>query len=208
MDDFKEKMKEKIKQYSNEQYLDGYIKKEFITKDGDADIFINVDEKYDLFDSWTIGEQVDLEKDVYDYIEEKTSMLGNNVPINLHIIGCEFTPHEQGIIKHILKEHYAIELYKVQQRYTQLKQKIFGLIVFGIACFLSYSILFFADNLNYLVEIFGFLFSFSLWEAMDCIIYSFSEVKDEREAVTQNLLINVDFSDSKVKEKEIKEDLQ
>ena len=135
-------------------------------------------------------------------------MLGNNVPINLHIIGCEFTPHEQGIIKHILKEHYAIELYKVQQRYTQLKQKIFGLIVFGIACFLSYSILFFADNLNYLVEIFGFLFSFSLWEAMDCIIYSFSEVKDEREAVTQNLLINVDFSDSKVKEKEIKEDLQ
>lgn len=208
MDDFKEKMKEKIRQYSNEQYLDGYIKKEFITKDGDADIFINVDEKYDLFDSWTIGEQVDLEKDVYDYIEEKTSMLGNNVPINLHIIGCEFTPHEQGIIKHILKEHYAIELYKVQQRYTQLKQKIFGLIVFGIACFLSYSILFFADNLNYLVEIFGFLFSFSLWEAMDCIIYSFSEVKDEREAVTQNLLINVDFSDSKVKEKEIKEDLQ
>ena len=208
MDDFKEKMKEKIKQYSNEQYLDGYIKKEFITKDGDADIFINVDEKYDLFDSWTIGEQVDLEKDVYDYIEEKTSMLGNNVPINLHIIGCEFTPHEQGIIKHILKEHYAIELYKVQQRYTQLKQKIFGLIVFGIACFLSYSILFFADNLNYLVEVFGFLFSFSLWEAMDCIIYSFSEVKDEREAVTQNLLINVDFSDSKVKEKEIKEDLQ
>ena len=208
MDDFKEKMKEKIKQYSNEQYLDGYIKKEFITKDGDADIFINVDEKYDLFDSWTIGEQVDLEKDVYDYIEEKTSMLGNNVPINLHIIGCEFTPHEQGIIKHILKEHYAIELYKVQQRYTQLKQKIFGLIVFGIACFLSYSILFFADNLNYLVEIFGFLFSFSLWEAMDCIIYSFSEVKDEREAVTQNLLINVDFSDSKVKEKEIKEELQ
>lgn len=208
MDDFKEKMKEKIRQYSNEQYLDGYIKKEFITKDGDADIFINVDEKYDLFDSWTIGEQVDLEKDVYDYIEEKTSMLGNNVPINLHIIGCEFTPHEQGIIKHILKEHYAIELYKVQQRYTQLKQKIFGLIVFGIACFLSYSILFFADNLNYLVEIFGFLFSFSLWEAMDCIIYSFSEVKDEREAITQNLLINVDFSDTKVKEKEIKEDLQ
>lgn len=207
MNDFKSKMKEKIRQYSNEQYLDGYIKKEFITKDGDADIFINVDEKYDLFDSWTVGEQIDLESDVYDYIEEKTSMLGNDVPINLHIIGCEFTPREQGIIKHILKEHYAIELYKVQQRYTQLKQKIFGLIVFGIACFLAYSILFFADNLNYLVEIFGFLFSFSLWEAMDCMIYTFSEIKDEREATTQNLLINVDFSDEKVKEKEIKEDL-
>ena len=123
MSDFKNKMKEKIKQYSNEQYLDGYIKDEFITDDGDADIFINIEEKFDLFDSWTVGQQMDLEKDVYDFIDEKTEMLGNHVPINLHIIGCEFTPHEQGIIRHVLKEHYAIELYKVQQEYTKYKNK-------------------------------------------------------------------------------------
>ena len=49
MDDFKIKMKEKIRQYSNNQYLDGYIKKEFIIGDGDADIFINIEDKYDLF---------------------------------------------------------------------------------------------------------------------------------------------------------------
>ena len=53
------------------------------------------------------------------------------------------------------------------------------------------------------MEVFGFLFSFSLWEAMDCVIYSFSEVKEEREAITQNLLINVDFSDENVKQKDI-----
>ena len=92
MDDFKGKVKEKIRQYSNEQYLDGYIKKEFLTDDGDADIYINIDEKYDLFDSWTVGNQIDLETDIYDYIEEKTAMLGNHVPINLHIIGCKFKP--------------------------------------------------------------------------------------------------------------------
>ena len=200
MNKFKSKMKEKIRQYSNEQYLDGYIRNEFLTKDGDADIFINVDEKYDLFDSWTVGSQTDLETDVYDYIEEKTAMLGNHVPINLHIIGCEFTPHEQGIIRHVMKEHYAIELYKTQQRYKELKHKIIGLIFVGIISFILYSFLYFLDDFNYLVEVFGFLFSFSLWEAMDCIIYSYSEVKDEREAVTQNLLMNVDFKDEKVKE--------
>lgn len=203
MEEFKAKVKEKIKQYSNEQYLDGYIKKEFLTDDGDADIYINIEEKFDLFDSWTVGNQIDLETDVYDYIEEKTAMLGNHVPINLHIIGCEFTPHEQGIIRHILKEHYAIELYKVQQTYTKLKHKIIGLIIFGILSFIMYSFLYFLEDFNYLVEIFGFLFSFSLWEAMDCIIYSFSEIKEEREAVTQNLLINVDFDDTKLKEKDI-----
>ena len=181
MSDFKNKMKEKIKQYSNEQYLDGYIKDEFITDDGDADIFINIEEKFDLFDSWTVGQQMDLEKDVYDFIDEKTEMLGNHVPINLHIIGCEFTPHEQGIIRHVLKEHYAIELYKVQQEYTKYKNKIFGLVFIGIICFILYSYLFFLEDFSYLVEIFGFLFSFSLWEALDCIIYSFSETKEERE---------------------------
>lgn len=201
MDEFKSKMKEKIKQYSNKQYLDGYIKNEFLTNDGDADIYINIQEKFELFDSWTVGDQTELEKDVYDYIEEKTAMLGNHVPIHLHIIGCEFTPHEQGTIRHILKEHYAIELYKVQQKYTELKMKIFGLILFGCLSFLLYTILFFLKDFNYLVEVFGFLFTFSLWEAWDCIIYAFSEIKYKREAVTQNLLINVDFNDAKAKEK-------
>lgn len=203
MDVFKEKVKEKIRMYSNEQYLDGYIKKEFITEDGDADIYINIDEKYDLFDSRTVGNQIDLEENVYSFIEEKTSMLGNHIPISLHIIGCDFTPHEQGIIRHILKEHYAIELYKVQQNYTKLKHKIIGLIIIGLLAFIIYSYLYFLDNFNYLGEVFGFLFSFSLWEALDCIIYSFSEVKDQREAVTQNLLINVYFDDKIPKEKDI-----
>ncbi len=202
MDIFKSKMKEKIKQYSNKQYLDGYIKKEFVTDDGDADIFLNIEDKYDLFDSRTVGEQIDLESDVYDFIDEKTAMLGNNVPINLHIIGYEFTPHEQGIIRHILKEHYAIELYKVQKEYTKYKNKIIGLAIIGIICFILYSFLYFLDNFNYLVEIFGFLFSFSLWEALDCIIYTLSETKEEREAITQNLLINVDFGEEP-KEKDI-----
>lgn len=206
MDHFNSKMKEKIKQYSSEKYLDGYIRNEFLTDDGDADIFIKIDEKYDLFDSWTVGKQTDLEKDVYEYIEEKTAMLGNNIQINLHIIGCEFTPHEQGIIRHILKEHYAIELYKTQQQYTITKNKIISLFCFGAICFILYSFLFFLENFNYLVEVFGFLFSFSLWEAMDCIIYTYSEIKDQREATTQNLLINVDFSDEKVKEKEFNND--
>lgn len=198
MNQFKYKVKEKIKQYSNNQYLSGYIKKEFLTNDNDADIFINVQDKYELFDSRTIGNQIDLNNSIYEYIEDKTSMLGNDVPINLHIVGHSFTSHEQGIIRHILKEHYAIELYKVQQNYIVLKRKIIGLIIFGILSFILYSFLFFLENFNYLVEIFGFLFSFSLWEAFDCIIYSFSEIKKEREAVTQNLLINVDFGNKDV----------
>ena len=43
------------------------------------------------------------------------------------------------------------------------------------------------------MEVFGFIFSFALWEAFDLLIYDFTYVKNQREAITQNLLTEVDF---------------
>ena len=74
MNDFKTTMKEKIKQYSNKQYLDGYIKNEYLTDDGDADIYINLTHRNQLFDERTSKNQLDLVSDIYDFVEEKTSI--------------------------------------------------------------------------------------------------------------------------------------
>ena len=65
MNDFHDKVNEKIKQYSNDQYLDGYIKNEFLTEDGDADIYLKIKHKDELFDSRTVGDQLDLNKDIF-----------------------------------------------------------------------------------------------------------------------------------------------
>ena len=54
MDLFEKKMKEKIKQYSDKNYLDGYINKEYLTEDGDADIFLHLRSRDELFDIRTI----------------------------------------------------------------------------------------------------------------------------------------------------------
>lgn len=199
MDDFELKMKEKIKQYSNKQYLDGYIQNEFLTEDGDADIFLSLSSKDDLFDTRTVHNQKDLRHDVYEFIEEKSSMLDNNVLLNLHIVGVELSSKEQGIVKHILKEHYAIELYKVQKEYIKYRNKIISLIMIGFISLFSYLLLYLNTNFNFFLEVLGFLFSFSLWEAFDCMIYAFSDVKSTREAITQNLLMNVEFNDESEK---------
>ena len=193
MNDFKNRMREKIKMYSNDEYLSGYIKNEFLTDDGDADIFLNIEDKCELFDSRTVGDQLDLVSDVYDFIEEKTSMLENDVQIHLHIIGIDLDSKEQEAVKHILKEHFAIELYKVQKRYKRIKTKIFKLIFIGIISFISYLLFNLYVNYDFFLEVFGFLFSFALWEGLDSILYDFSEVKNDREAICQNLLMNVDF---------------
>ena len=193
MNDFKNKVKEKIKQYSNEQYLDGYIKNEFLTDDGDADIYLNINSKDELFDSRTTGNQLDLCKDVYEFIEEKTSMLENDVQISLHIIGKKISQKDQELVKHILKEHYAVELYKKHQEYKSYKSKIISLFLVGFISVLCYLLLYLFTNFEFFLEVFGFVFSFALWEAFDLLLYDFSNVKYEREAITQNLLIDVVF---------------
>jgi len=193
MNDFKKKMKEKIDLYSNKEYLDGYMRDEFLTDDNDADIYLKIEEKDELFDSRTIDKQIDLNTDIYDYIEDKSSMLDSDIQIELHITGIDLDSHEQGVVRHILKEHYAIELYKVQKEYSRIKRKIFYLILVGLLSFIIYTFLFFFTDFEFGLEILGFLFSFALWEGFDSMIYDFKETKKEREDITQNLLTNVVF---------------
>ena len=47
---FQDKKNDKIKKYSRREYLDGYIKNEFLTEDGDADLFLNIHSYDELFD--------------------------------------------------------------------------------------------------------------------------------------------------------------
>ena len=195
MSDFKKKMYEKIRQYSRDEYLAGYINNEFLTEDGDADIYLNIENRDELFDSRTVGNQVDLTANVYKFIEDKSAMLKNDTILNLHILGTHLTQKEQGMVKHIVKEHYAIELYKIQSKYNKYRNKIIGLLFIGLIALLSYFIIYFIKDFSLLLEVFGFIFSFALWEAGDCYIYTLCDIKAEREAITQNLLMNVEFED-------------
>lgn len=193
MNEFKIKMHEKIKEYSNDKYLDGYIKDEFITDDGDADLYMTIDNIDQLLDSRTSGNQLDVNKDVYTFIEEKSAMLENDTPLELHIKGIELDKKTQGVIRHIIKEHYAIELYKVQKKYIECRNKIIGLAIIGLITFSIYLAIFLYKDSNFLLEIFGFIFTFSLWEAIDAFIYNLSDIKYDRENITQNLLMKVSF---------------
>ncbi len=195
VEEFKNKMNEKIREYSNDDYLSGYINNEFTTNDSDADIYLKVEDKDEIIDKRTIRNQIELKDDVYTYLEKKSSMLDNDIPINLHIIGYEFGSKEQGIIKHLIKEHYSIELYKIQKEYKKVLNKATYLFLVGLVFLIIYlAVIIFIES-NITSEIFAFLFTYSLWEALHGIIYVLSKIKNKREAVTQNLLMEVDFID-------------
>ena len=197
MNDFKTTMKEKIKQYSNKQYLDGYIKNEYLTDDGDADIYISLTHRNQLFDERTSKNQLDLVSDIYDFVEEKTSMLDSSVQIQFHITGLHLSKEDQGRVQHIIKEHYAIELYKVQKEYLKFRNEIIKLIIIGFASLVCYGFLYFFTTFDFFMEMFCFLFSFALWEGFENIIYDFRDVRELRQDITQNLLMHVVFDEDK-----------
>ena len=161
MNEFKSKVKEKIKLYSNKEYLKGYIDKEYLTNDKDADIFYYYNEDVDIFDPRTGGNQVSIDESLYEFIENKASILDNDVQIHFHIMNADLDSKEQGMVKHIIKEHYAIELYKVQQEYNDCKKKIIHLFGFGLLVLLIYFVLYKYDISNFLFEVLSFIFSFS-----------------------------------------------
>ena len=196
MNDFKKKMKEKINTYSDKQYLEGYIKEEFLTHDGDADLYLTLNNIDELIDTRTSGDQLDICSDIYEFIETKSDMLDNDTLLELHIKGIEVDSKIQGKVKHIIKEHYAIELYKTQRRFNRCRNKIIGLVFLGIITLLIYTLIYLNSNSDFALEIFGFLFTFALWEAFDAFLYDLSDIKFERENITQNLLMKVCFDEN------------
>lgn len=195
VNNIKEKVKEKIKEYSNEEYLDGYIKNEFLTDNGDADILLKINNKYELFDSRTQGNQLDLNANIYNYIDNKSSMLNNDIQLTLNIIGIDLEQSEKEKIKHMLNEHYAIELYKIQKEYKRYKTKIVCLIVLGLFFLACYALITFYFSSKFFIEVFGFLFSFTLWQAFETLIYPLGDIKLKRESATQKLIMGIKFSD-------------
>lgn len=120
-------------------------------------------------------------------------MLENDIQIKLHIQGIDISPKEQETIKHLIKEHYAIELYKKQKEFQKCKNKIITLFCLGFVIFGCYLLIHQITNFEFILEILSFVFSFSLWEACNSVIYSYIPIKKEREAITQNLLTNIIF---------------
>ena len=154
---------------------------------------MKISNKNQLFDERTMDKQFDLLNDVYEFVEHKTSMLDSSVQIRFHIIGLDLSEKEQEKVKHTIKEHYAIELYKIQKEYIKYRNEILVLILIGILSLLFYAFLYFNTTWDFFMEVFCFIFSFALWQGIENMIYDFKDVRDLRKDITQNLLMHVSF---------------
>ena len=194
MKNIKNEVKGKIREYSNKKYLDGYIKQEFLTTNHDANIYIKLNSKDELFDSRTIENQKDLNSEIYEFLDSKSAILPSDIQLNFYILGLNLNKDEKEEIKHLIKEHYAIELYKKQKEHKRVEMKVFRLLLIGIIFTIIYALTLKYSNYDLFNEILLFIASFSIWEAFDFILYDLIDIKREREVITQKLLIDIYFS--------------
>jgi len=149
--------------------------------------------KNELFDSRTFGNQLNLKESIYEYIDNKAAMLNNDININLHIVCSNLEKEEENRIKHVISEHYAIELYKIQKENKRYKTKMCKLILVGLLFLALYAIVALNFSSMFLIEVFSFLFSFALWQAFETYIYTINDIKLKREAITQKLVMDIEF---------------
>ena len=193
MNNIKKEVKEKINEYSKKEYLDKYITSEFLTDNGDANIYIKLNSKEELFDNRTIIHQKDLNNDIYEYLDTKSSILSSDVQINFYILGLDLSSSDKEEVKNLIKEHYAIELYKIQKEHKRFEIKILRLLLIGLFFSLVYALTIKYSNLDLFNDILLFLASFSMWEAFAFFIYDLNDIKRQREIITQKLLIDIYF---------------
>lgn len=190
----KKEVKEKIKEYSNKKYLDGYIRQEFLRDNNDANIYIKLNNKDELFDSRTIENQKDLSSDIYEFLDSKSAILSSDIQINFYVLGLDLSNVEKNEVKNLIKEHYSIEFYKKQKEHKRTEIKVFRLLLIGIIFTILYALTLKLSNYDLFNEILLFIASFSIWEAFDFILYDLIDIKREREVITQKLLIDIYFS--------------
>ncbi len=193
MNNINKESEELIKDYSNKNRLNKYIREEFLTSDGDAHIYIKLSDKYELFDKRTSEQQLDINQEIYSFIDDKSSVLDSNIPLHFHIIGLKLNEKEQENINRIIKEHYSIELYKKQREYRLNKDKAITQVLLGVILLLFYGVVYIWTNSAFLLEVFGFLFSFALWQAFEICMYTLSEIKHDTKSIAQKQLMDVDF---------------
>lgn len=168
MNKMKRKLDKKIKKYeSSMEPIKDYIFDEYINEDDKIQIDINVYNGFDIFDPLSMGKQKDLNKEIYDFIDEKIHMIPHKYEICICFHNSNLTKKDEKEIKSIIEEHYYLILQEKRFNLRINTIKILSLTVIGVVLLSLYFILEIHSNKPVFMEFLSIAGSFALWEAVD-----------------------------------------
>ena len=184
-----------VNKYSSKKSLDSYIDREFINEEGYAVININLYNGVQLFEPFSYKNQLELNSEIYDYIDNKVAVIPKDIPLKVIFRGKKISEKNQNEIKKLIREHYAIKLYEKQKELNLNRDKTIILAMLGIAMLFLYFYLSVRYNNTLFLEIFSIVASFSIWEAADFFILGRTKINVERFHITQKLIQEIEFEE-------------
>jgi len=178
---FRQQMVKKIRQYEDVMpSMEQYLEDEYLDENNNAVIRINAYEGIGWYDPLSIGNQVSLNQDIYDFIDRKAYYIPIRYPIIIQFENVDLNEKEQNHITSLIKEHYTLILKdkRIDLQFNFIT--ILTLFVLGIILLIVYFTLNTAELGDVFSEILSIAASFALWEAVDYYLLERRKIASER----------------------------
>lgn len=175
------RMVKNIRRFENNMLsMERYLEKEYLDEDNNAVIYVNAYDGIEWFDKLSIGNQVTLNQDIYDFIDRKAYYIPIRYPIIIQFVNVDLNEKEQNQIIRLIKEHYTSIL---NDKRTDLHFNfitILSLFTLGIILLIIYFTINIAEVGEIISEVLSIAASFALWEAVDYFLLERKDISKER----------------------------
>lgn len=182
-----------IDRYADKESLREYIKKEFIDEKGQAVIEINIYNELELYDKLSFEKQLELNPDIYKYIDQKAKIIPAHIPIKLRFHGKKIDKEEQEKIKKLIDEHYSIELFSQQKNIRIMRKKTMRLAIIGAIIFLICFYLSSIDKYTFFTDILSIIGTFSIWEVASLLMLGKKDIDMQTVHIAKMLIHEIEF---------------
>ncbi|MBS5933388.1 MAG: hypothetical protein KIC94_11005 [Clostridiales bacterium] len=175
------RMVKNIRRFENNMLsMERYLEKEYLDEDNNAIIFVNAYDGIEWFDKLSIGNQVTLNQDIYDFIDRKAYYIPIRYPIIIQFVNVDLNEKEQNQIIRLIKEHYTSILNdkRIDLHYNFIT--ILSLFTLGIILLIIYFTINMAEVGEIISEVLSIAASFALWEAVDYFLLERKDISKER----------------------------
>lgn len=164
-------------------------------EEGRACIDVMLREDTELYDPLSVGENLDLNGEIYEFIDTQANIVSSHIPLRIRFRGRNVSPQEQETIRQIMRRHYTICSYDVVWDMAANLRKMLCFALFGAAVLAIYLSLVFTNHRPLSAEILSIIGSFSLWEAADALLIERPRLRREYANIMQNIHQTVEFTE-------------
>lgn len=186
----------KLKDYQTQNKgITDYVNQKHIDSEGFAIIDIDLSDT-PLYRNMSYGKQLELNPEIFTYLDDKVYFIPIERPIKLRISGV--SEPDRQVVSRLIKEHYNLKLNDKKADLKENSVKSLSLFVIGALLLALYFVLGnYSVNLVW-YEIFSIVATFIIWESADFFILERRSIRVAYYDTAQMVFADIVFIDEKI----------